>query len=99
MSNKPLRSPREQQRLQRKLDEALAHLAQRQRAFERYGDDPVWAASVQRQLAAAERQVAVARYQLERKPVDVDAFLRTQVQRWEQRTDELIAERRRHDHA
>ena len=97
MSDKPLRSPREQQRLQRKLDEALANLAQRQRAFERYGDDPMWGSSVQRQLAAAERQVAVARYQLERKPVDVDAFLRTQVQRWEQRTDELIAERRRHD--
>ena len=97
MSDKPLRSPREQQRLQRKLDEALAHLAQRQRAFERYGDDPMRGSSVQRQLVAAERQVAVARYQLERKPVDVDAFLRTQVQRWEQRTDELIAERRRHD--
>jgi len=97
MSNKTLRSPREQQRLQHKLDEALAHLAQRQRAFERYGDDPMWAASVQRQLAAAERQVAVARYQLQRKPVDVDAFLRIQLLRWEGRDDEISAEGRRDD--
>ena len=88
-------SPRELKRLQRKLDEALANLAHRQRAFDRYGDDPVWAATVQRQLATAERQVAVARYQLQRKPVDVDAFLRTQIQRWEARTDQLIAEGRR----
>lgn len=49
MSNKPLRSAREQQRLQRKLDEALAYLAQHQRAFDRYADDPMWGSSVRRQ--------------------------------------------------
>ncbi len=47
-------------------------------------------------LDTTKRQVAVARYQLERKPVDVDAFLRTQILRWEERTDQLIAEGRRH---
>jgi hypothetical protein len=96
MSSLSHHSPRELKRLQRNLDEALATLTQRQRAFERYGDDPVSAATVQRQLDTAKRQVAVARYQLERKPVDVDAFLRTQILRWEERTDQLIAEGRRH---
>lgn len=96
MSSISHHSPRELKRLQRNLNEALANLDHRQRAFERYGEDPVWIDTVRRQLAAAERQVAVARYQLERKPVDVDAFLRTQIQRWEERTDQLIAEGRRH---